>query len=238
MSKDPAVLFYTADFLTGSMFMTDEQAGKYIRALCAQHLHGHLPEEKIMQITKNDSDVMAKFRKDNQGNFYNKRMHDEAEKRKSYSESRANNRKNKGLQEKHMKNISKSHDNTYEKHMENENINININKSLSLKEEESLREKDIAFDRFWSEYPKKIGKGAARRSWSKIKRPSETLGQILVALKWQLRSDQWTRDGGQYIPHPATYLNQTRWEDEPVEPPQPKTLLERYEEYEAQRVAE
>ena len=46
MAKDPAFLFYPSDFLTGTMFMTDEQVGKYIRLLCAQHQKGHLCEKR------------------------------------------------------------------------------------------------------------------------------------------------------------------------------------------------
>ena len=71
-----------------------------------------------------------------------------------------------------------------------------------------------SFDTFWKEYPKKTGKGAAERAWGKIKKPSEALQNIITALEWQKQSPQWTKDNGQYIPNPATYLNQRRWEDE------------------------
>ena len=47
MNKDPAFLFYTSDFLTGTMFMTDEEVGVYIRLLCVQHQHGGLIEKDI-----------------------------------------------------------------------------------------------------------------------------------------------------------------------------------------------
>jgi hypothetical protein len=67
------------------------------------------------------------------------------------------------------------------------------------------------FDLFWSEYPRKTGKGAAYKAWKKINPP---LAACLQSLEWQKRSDQWTRDRGQYIPHPATWINQSRWEDE------------------------
>ena len=40
MAKDPAVLFYTSDFLTGTILMNYEQKGKYITLLCIQHQHG------------------------------------------------------------------------------------------------------------------------------------------------------------------------------------------------------
>ena len=37
---------------------------------------------------------------------------------------------------------------------------------------------------------------------------------MIQAVEKQKQSTQWQRDGGQYIPHPATWLNQERWEDE------------------------
>jgi hypothetical protein len=125
--KDPAVLFYTSDFISGTYTMSDEQVGKYIRLLCLQHQKLRLTEKDMLFICKSyDEDIWKKFTKDEDG-FYNKRMDDEANKRKSYSESRRNNRK-----QKHMKNISSS----YEKHMgnENENINENINRDVVVKE--------------------------------------------------------------------------------------------------------
>ena len=67
------------------------------------------------------------------------------------------------------------------------------------------------FEIFWSEYPKKVGKGAAKKSWDKI-RPN--IREVLKTLEWQKESDQWFKNGGQFIPNPSTYLNQHRWEDE------------------------
>jgi predicted phage replisome organizer len=67
------------------------------------------------------------------------------------------------------------------------------------------------FDRFWTAYPKKVGKEAARKAMAKVKAPIET---ILTAIEQQKRSEQWTKDNGQFIPNPATWLNQGRWEDE------------------------
>lgn len=70
------------------------------------------------------------------------------------------------------------------------------------------------FDLFWSTFPRKIGKGAAELAWKKIK-PDDTLqARIIHAVKAQCKSEQWRRDQGQFIPHPATWLNGKRWEDE------------------------
>lgn len=74
------------------------------------------------------------------------------------------------------------------------------------------------FDAFWNSYPRKEGKKAARKAWDKI-RPDPVLQmQIRNALRSQKECDQWTRDGGQFIPHPATWLNGERWKDETVLP--------------------
>jgi hypothetical protein len=71
------------------------------------------------------------------------------------------------------------------------------------------------FAEFWKAYPKKVGKEAARKAFMKIKPSADLLQRMLEAIKAQTASDQWKRDNGQYIPNPATWLNQGRWEDEP-----------------------
>lgn len=125
--KDPAFLFYSSDFLSGTMLMTDEEIGQYIKLLCLQHQKGHLKEKDMLNICKTyNEDIFSKFIKDKEGNYYNERLEYEANKRKAYSESRRNNRKKKEETKPHeedMKNIC----NSYEEHMENENININKN---------------------------------------------------------------------------------------------------------------
>lgn len=71
---------------------------------------------------------------------------------------------------------------------------------------------DDGFEAFWFAYPRKVGKGAAERAWRKV--PPDHLDRILAAVATQSQSDQWRKDGGQFIPHPSTWLNQRRWEDE------------------------
>lgn len=66
----------------------------------------------------------------------------------------------------------------------------------------------------WSLYPRREGKGAAWKAWRKSSPP---LNRVKAALAWQARTDQWTRDGGQFIPHMATWINRAGWEDEPTE---------------------
>jgi uncharacterized protein YdaU (DUF1376 family) len=70
---------------------------------------------------------------------------------------------------------------------------------------------DEGFESFWESYPRKTGKGAARASWAKQKLPP--VEQILSALHKAKKSPDWLKERGAYIPHPATWLNQCRWED-------------------------
>ena len=125
--KDPAFLFYSSDFLSGTMLLTDEVVGQYIKLLCLQHQKGHLKEKDMLNICKiYDEDIFSKFKKDKEGNYYNERLEYESNKRKAYSESRRNNRKKKDEKETYEKDMKKIC-NSYEEHMENENININKN---------------------------------------------------------------------------------------------------------------
>ena len=67
------------------------------------------------------------------------------------------------------------------------------------------------FESFWSAYPRKVGKDKAWDAW---KKKSPDLTTCINALEWQVKQDQWTKDGGQFIPHPSTWINQGRWADE------------------------
>jgi hypothetical protein len=72
------------------------------------------------------------------------------------------------------------------------------------------------FNDFWKAYPKKIGKGEAQKAWGKYKPSTELLAIMIAAISKAQRSLQWQKEGGQFIPNPATWLNQKRWEDEPL----------------------
>jgi hypothetical protein len=85
--KDPAFLFYSRDWLTGTHFFSFEQKGKYIDLLCAQHDHGHLSEKQISIICHGeiDDEVMAKFEVDEEGKWFNVKLDEEIKRRKEYS---------------------------------------------------------------------------------------------------------------------------------------------------------
>lgn len=88
------------------------------------------------------------------------------------------------------------------------------------------------FEEFWDAYPRKVGKEAARKAWKKI-RPNQSLQRrILDAVEAAKQSKEWQKDNGQYIPHPATWLNQGRWDDEltPYEPEPPRWQPPNYDD--------
>lgn len=70
---------------------------------------------------------------------------------------------------------------------------------------------DASFDAFWAAYPRKVGKEAARKAFTKAK---VDLGTMLSAIEVQKQSAQWQKEGGRFVPSPATWLNQGRWSDE------------------------
>ena len=69
------------------------------------------------------------------------------------------------------------------------------------------------FEEFWQAYPRKVGKDAARKAFERRKPDTELLSQMLAAIRAQAASEQWRKDGGQFIPYPATWLNEGRWQD-------------------------
>ena len=71
------------------------------------------------------------------------------------------------------------------------------------------------FEKFWAVYPKKINKKKAFEAWQKIDE-LPLMENLLLSVRGQAQGKDWKKDGGQFIPHPSTWLNGKRWEDEAV----------------------
>lgn len=128
MAKDPAFLFYSSDFLTGTMFMTDEQVGIYIRLLCAQHQHGGLINKiAFNSIIKDHLLIRDKFIETEDG-FFNQRLLNEMIKRKNKSESFSKNAIIRWEKEKAMQMQCKCNANAFDLHMpiEDEDVNKDV----------------------------------------------------------------------------------------------------------------
>ena len=77
------------------------------------------------------------------------------------------------------------------------------------------------FKTFWEEYPRRESRQRALALFIKI--PLVEFDSILKGLSHYKSSEQWIRDGGKFIPHASTWLNQERWKDD-LSPPTPKEI--------------
>lgn len=83
--KDPAFLFYPSDFITGTMFMSNEQIGIYIKLLCVQHQHGGLIDKASFNAMVGNNDLLKQKFIESETGFYNERLAVEMEKRNKKS---------------------------------------------------------------------------------------------------------------------------------------------------------
>lgn len=92
MAKDPAFLFYSSDFLMGTLVLSMEQRGQYITILALMHQHGRLTleEMEIALHCKVSEKVLKKLKKDSENKYYNERLEFESTKRSEFSKSRRN----------------------------------------------------------------------------------------------------------------------------------------------------
>jgi hypothetical protein len=191
MAKDPAVLFYTSDFLSGTFTMDNEQVGKYIRLLCLQHQKGKLTQKDMLSICKAyDNEIWDKFKIED-GLYYNDRMYNETIRRQKFSESRRNNAKS-------LKKESTSE--AYAQHMETETENktITINENIN-----------IDFEWFWNDYDKKVGdKQKLKKKWIKLTDEERQNAMNYLDLYKQSVPDK------QFRKNPETFLNNKSWNDE------------------------
>ena len=189
MAKDPAVLFYTSDFLSGTFTMDNEQVGKYIRLLCLQHQKGKLSEKDMLSICKAyDSEIWDKFKVED-GLYYNDRMLNETVRRQKFSESRRNNAKSPKKE---------STSEAYAEHMETETENRTINENIN-----------IDFEWFWNDYDKKVGdKQKLKKKWNKLTDEERQNAMNYLDLYKQSVPDK------QFRKNPETFLNNKSWNDE------------------------
>lgn len=70
------------------------------------------------------------------------------------------------------------------------------------------------FSEFWAAYPRKQAKVDAVKAWKKLSPSPDLVTRIIASVQHACDSPAWRKDGGQFIPYPATYINGRRWEDE------------------------
>ena len=151
---------------------------------------------------------------DDDNNFYSESLIRRMDKKKQVSETRRKAAQKRWDSANAMQMHSKSNANK----MQMQCNKVKKESKLSKESKESNNtpkppKGDKKFDEFWSVYPKKVGKHAALKAWKK-KKPD--LQKCLDTLRRQKESNEWKKDGGQFIPNPSTWLNQGRWTDEPM----------------------
>lgn len=99
------------------------------------------------------------------------------------------------------------------------------------------------FEIFWNAYPKRKAIADAKKAWFKLNPDSELQGQILKAVQDQCKTEEWKKEGGKYIPYPASWLNGARWKDQGVQleimkavEPVPLNRYTRFAEGRAERI--
>jgi hypothetical protein len=80
-------------------------------------------------------------------------------------------------------------------------------------EKNEKKKYSCAFNAFWSAYPKKKAKADAWKAWQKADIPKDI---VAIVERNKAYNHDWAKDGGQYIPLPATWIRGKRWEDEIV----------------------
>jgi len=216
-------IFYSS-FLEATKDLDNEQFGIVMRAITEYGINGIVPENMdpitkiVFTLVRPQIDANAKRREDGaRGGRPSKQVSDT---------------ENHGFQNKKpVVSDTENHGSTDEEPKEKEKEKVKVkdkekDKTLSPSKEgegcvtparEDRNLSDVLeerFERFWSVYPKKVGKGDARKSFMKIKPSDALLGKMVTAVIAASASFQWKKDNGQFIPNPATWLNQQRWEDD------------------------
>jgi hypothetical protein len=195
MSKDPAILFYTGDFLNGCTDLTFEERGQYITLLCLQHQKGHLSEKTIrLSVGSVSVDVLKKLSKDETGNYFNERMELEMQKRSHFLDSRYFNGKKGGRPVK-----------------ANNKPNSKPNKKAkqNLHEDDNENRINIDFEDFWNLYDKKRGeKNKLEKAWNLL--TDQERSDIMEYIpKYKVSQPDKT-----FRKDPQTFFNNKSWNDE------------------------
>lgn len=86
--------------------------------------------------------------------------------------------------------------------------------SLNRQEPSVQKNADALFTNFWTAYPKKTAKPAAAKAFKSAKITAALMPVILADIGHRKSGQDWQKENGKFVPNPATYLNQRRWEDE------------------------
>jgi len=238
LRNQPYIPLYVQDFLTDEKLIecSAESTGVYIRLICILHKSEEYGKILLKQKDKQDSKQIKNFALKllkqmpytleliekslneliNEGvlliegdYLYQKRMVRDNDISLKRSESGKKGGEKTQFASKFAKaKIKAKRKANYEN--ENEDINEDINKDL-------INNKLSSFEQFYKSYPKKKSRGQAEKAFSKINPDEQLLTKILESVERAKKSEDWIKEKGKYIPHPATWLNAQGWLDEEPE---------------------
>lgn len=198
MSKEYIPLFL--DFNDTTEDLSDEECGRLVRAI-VDYANGNEPSGLITSGEK----VAFKFLKGL------------VDRNAAISEKRSKARTGCNKEEEIETNDNKDYQNETNdnKTEQNESNSTTKTKTETKTENKNQNQKtNDGFDRFWTVYPRHVSKQAAKKAFDKLNPDEELLQTMISAVEKQRESEQWKKDSGQFIPHPATWINGRRWEDE------------------------
>jgi hypothetical protein len=109
----------------------------------------------------------------------------------------------------------------YRENKSNATRNVTVTSQSNAREEKRREENitniaqafDDKFNKFWKLYPKKKSKGDAEKAFKQLRIDDPLLTEILLSLELACKSEDWMKDGGKYIPYPASWLRAKGWLD-------------------------
>jgi uncharacterized protein YdaU (DUF1376 family) len=235
-SKPPAFQFYAKDFLVGTMEMSLLEIGAYAKLLAWSWDNGPVPADErkramILGITERSLrslwDGIANKWASTPAGYVNERLERQRTLLAEFTE-RQSQRGSAGAAERWRKHGSSMAQAVTQAQPDDGSAVCSLQSPRDQDPDPTPRAERATypadFDNFWRAYPNKTGKGAALKAWQRERPSTDVLARMFKALSWQVNQPAWRRDGGQYVPHPATWLNRRGWEDEPFHPigPEPE----------------
>lgn len=95
----------------------------------------------------------------------------------------------------------------------NVNVNENVNDNRKRVTAQNGADASEGFERFWTAYPRRVGKKDAVKVWEQTKPDDATVDKIVAGVERWKQSEQWTKDEGRFIPYPATFLRRESWNE-------------------------
>lgn len=203
------------DYLSKTAKLTDDEVGRLFRACMTYHATG-----EVLELSGRESVAFDFIRTDI----------DKAEAAyKAKCETNKHNRLQALLGSQQNDDGQRPLTNVDERQETATNVANNKNNNNKNKNNKEEKEERLAiserFVRFWKAYPRKVGKENALKAWMSLKPDEELLSVMVQAIEKQKGTEQWQESGGQYIPHPATWLRGKRWQDEVTTTTKQKTVV-------------